>query len=410
MVMQRKRRVALVGTGHRGAGTWGRELLANCGEWVELVGLSDRNSLRLARARAAIGTDAPAFTDPHLMLSETRPDTLIVSTRDDVHAELIVSALEAGVDVITEKPMTTTAEMCRRILDAEHRTGRRVDVGFNYRFSPTARTIKEVLLSGVIGEVVSVDFHWYLDVKHGADYFRRWHAFMTHSGSLFVHKATHHFDLLNWYLEANPDEVFARGALNFYGRAGPFRGRRCKVCQHASSCDFYFDVGADPWLDMLYEEPSLEDGYVRDACVFREEIDIFDTMSAAIRYENGVQVAYSLNTFMPIEGYHLAFNGSKGRVEIRQYERQAWETPDEDEILVMRNFDGVERIRVPHQSGGHFGGDPALHRMLFAPDATDQLGQRAGALAGAMSVLCGVAAVQSALSGAPVKVKPLLGT
>ena len=99
---------------------------------------------------------------------------------------------------------------------------------------------------------------------------------------------------------------------------------------------------------MLYEEPSREDGYFRDACVFREEIDIFDTMSAAILYENGVQVSYSLNTFMPIEGYHLAFNGTKGRVEIRQYERQAWETPDEDEILVMRNFDGVERIRVPH--------------------------------------------------------------
>jgi predicted dehydrogenase len=407
--MERKRRIALVGTGHRGLGTWGRELLANCGEWVELVGLADSNSLRLSRARAALGTEAPAFTDPHRMLSETNPDTLIVCSRDDTHGELIIRALEAGVDVITEKPMTTTAEMCRRILDAERRTGRRIDVGFNYRFSPTARAIKEVLRSGVIGEVVSVDFHWYLDVQHGADYFRRWHAFMTHSGSLFVHKATHHFDLLNWYLEADPDEVFARGALNFYGRAGPFRGQRCKTCQHASACDFHFDVGADPWLDMLYEEPSLEDGYVRDACVFREEIDIFDTMSAAIRYENGVQVSYSLNTFMPIEGHHLAFNGSKGRVEIRQYERQAWEMPDADEILVMKNFDGVERIRIPHGPGGHFGGDPALQQMLFMPDAGDPLGQRASALAGAMSVLCGVAAVESARNGVPVKVKPLLG-
>ena len=125
MALQRKRRIALVGTGHRGAGTWGRELIANCGEWIELVGLSDTNALRLDRARRAIGTDAPVFSDLHLMLSETRPDTLIVCTRDDVHAELIVAALEAGVDVVTEKPMTTTAEMCRRILEAERRTGRR---------------------------------------------------------------------------------------------------------------------------------------------------------------------------------------------------------------------------------------------------------------------------------------------
>ena len=197
-------------------------------------------------------------------------------------------------------------------------------------------------------------------------------------------------------------------SLNNYGRAGPFRGPRCKACQHAPVCDYYFDVSASPWLEMLYEEPSREDGYVRDACVFREEIDIFDTMSAAILYENGVQVSYSLNTFMPIEGYHLAFNGEKGRVEIRQYERQAWETPDEDEILVMRNFGAVERLRVPHQSGGHFGGDVALQRMLFAPGAKDPLGQRAGARAGAVSVLCGVAAVESTLSGASVKVKPLL--
>ena len=124
----------------------------------------------------------------------------------------------------------------------------------------------------------------------------------------------------------------------------------------------------DPWLDMLYEAPSRDDGYFRDACVFREEIDIPDTMSAAIRYENGVQVSYSLNTFMPIEGHHLAFNGTRGRIEIRQYERQAWETPaTTTRSCSMRNFGAAERIRVPHEPGGHFGGDPALHRMLFEP-------------------------------------------
>jgi predicted dehydrogenase len=405
MAIDRKRRVALVGTGHRGTGTWGRELLANCGEWVELVGLSDENSMRLERARAAIGTDAPAFVDFHSMLADTKPDMLIVCTRDDTHAGMIVDALEAGVDVLTEKPMATTARMCRDILAAEIRTGRRVDVGFNYRFSPTARTIKEVLLSGAIGEVVSVDFHWYLDVRHGADYFRRWHAFLACSGSLFVHKATHHFDLLNWYLASEPHEVFARGELRKYGRAGPFRGPRCKICPHAPECDFHFDIGRDPWLDMLYEDPSVEDGYFRDACVFRDEIDIPDTMSAAILYENGVQVSYSLNTFMPIEGYHLAFNGTKGRVEIRQYERQAWEAPDEDEIAVMRNFGSVERIRIPHKAGGHFGADAELQRMLFAPDVADPLGQRAGARAGALSGLTGGAAVESPRDGQPKKLR-----
>jgi predicted dehydrogenase len=96
--------------------------------------------------------------------------------------------------------MATTAAKCARILKTERRTGRRVDVAFNYRFAPTARAVKQLLRAGAIGDVVSVDFHWYLDVQHGTDYFRRWHAERASSGSLFVHKATHHFDL-NWYLE-----------------------------------------------------------------------------------------------------------------------------------------------------------------------------------------------------------------
>ncbi|WP_395676007.1 Gfo/Idh/MocA family protein [Inquilinus sp.] len=403
-----KTRVALVGTGHRGAGTWGRELLAQVGDVVEMVGLCDQNPLRLERARAAIGVDAPVFTDLGAMLRETRPDRLMVCSRDSAHDDHIVQALEAGVDAITEKPMTTTAEKCRRILAAEKRTGRRVDVTFNYRYAPTSQRIKQLLLDGAIGDVVSVDFHWYLDTKHGADYFRRWHAYRANSGSLFVHKATHHFDLLNWYLASEPEEVFARGELRHYGSKGPFRGTRCKDCARAGECDFHFDVSSDAWLTLLYEDPSREDGYVRDACVFREDIDIPDTMSAALRYRNGVQVSYSLNTFMPIEGHHLAFNGTKGRIEVRQFERQPWTTPPADEILLMRNFGKVEHIWVPQEHGGHWGGDPKMQAMLFRPGLPDPLGLRADARAGALAVLCGVAALDSIDSGRSVAVAPLL--
>ena len=403
-----RRRVALAGTGHRGSGTWGRQLFRDLNDRLELVGLADINSLRLAQAQRYIGTNAPAFTDVREMLAVTKPDTLIVTTRDDTHAEMIVAALESGADVITEKPMATTAEMCRRILEAERRTGRKVEVAFNYRLGSTARRVKELLLSNVIGDVVSVDFHWYLDIRHGADYFRRWHAFIAHSGSLFVHKATHHFDLLNWYLGSDPREVFARGALVHYGKRGPFRGIRCKGCPHAEVCNYHFDIDADPVLSALYEGPSAEDGYYRDACVFREEIDIFDTMNASIVFENGVQVSYSLNTFMPVEGYTLDFNGHNGRIAVRHVERQAGETPDHDEIWVARNFGEAELIRVPHGAGGHFGGDPALHDLLFNPNRPDPLNQRAGARAGAMSVLTGVAAVNSVKSGRPVAVRPLL--
>ena len=402
-----RRRIALVGTGHRGTGMWGKELMAGWREHVEIVALCDLNPLRAENARRLIGTNAPIYTDIDAMLAEIKPDCVIVCTRDDSHDAIIIKALEAGADVVTEKPMTTTAAKCQAILAAEKRTGRHVDVTFNYRFAPTARRLKELLDAGTIGEVTEVDFHWYLDTRHGADYFRRWHAQAEHSGSLFVHKATHHFDLVNWYLGTRPVQVFAKGALRNYGRNGPFRGERCSTCGHAKHCDYFFDYRADPWLKELYDAPGDVDGYARDGCVFAENIDIYDTMAATVTYETGAIMSYSLNAYMPIEGHFIAFNGKKGRIEMRQYEKQAFDTPPYDEILVLHNFGPVERIRVEHAAGGHFGGDDRLRNLLFKPGESDPLGQRAGTQAGALSMLCGVAALESVRQGRAVTLAEL---
>ncbi|EJJ28783.1 Gfo/Idh/MocA family protein [Rhizobium sp. CF142] len=407
-----KRRFALIGTGNRGTTMWGKDLLAGWREHVDLTAIVEKNSLRGERARTMIGSNAPIYENIDSMLSEQKPDLVIVCTPDHTHDDIVVRALESGIDVITEKPMTTSVEKIRRILDAEKRTGRRVDVSFNYRYAPTAAKIKELLNSGEIGRVTSVDFHWYLNTKHGADYFRRWHAYTENSGSLFVHKATHHFDLLNWYLDSDPDAVTSFADLQNYGRKGPFRGPRCKLCPHTQECDYYLDLEKDPFLDTLYEDPSKIDGYFRDGCVFREDIDIPDTMVTLIRYRNNVHVSYSLNTFQPIEGHHLAFNGTKGRIEIRQYEAQPWEEPKEDTILLIRSFphgkEAVERITVPHFSGGHYGGDDRMRNMIFKPDMQDKLAQRAGTRAGAMSVLCGIAALTSSRTGKVVNISDLM--
>ncbi len=407
-----KRRFALIGTGNRGTTMWGKDLLAGWREHVDLTAIVEKNSLRGERARTMIGSNAPIYENIDSMLSEQKPDLVIVCTPDHTHDDIVVRALESGIDVITEKPMTTSVEKIRRILDAEKRTGRRVDVSFNYRYAPTAAKIKELLNSGEIGRVTSVDFHWYLNTKHGADYFRRWHAYTENSGSLFVHKATHHFDLLNWYLDSDPDAVTSFADLQNYGRKGPFRGPRCKLCPHTQECDYYLDLEKDPFLDTLYEDPSKIDGYFRDGCVFREDIDIPDTMVTSIRYRNNVHVSYSLNTFQPIEGHHLAFNGTKGRIEIRQYEAQPWEEPKEDTILLIRSFphgkEAVERITVPHFSGGHYGGDDRMRNMIFKPDMQDKLAQRAGTRAGAMSVLCGIAALTSSRTGKVVNISDLM--
>src|SRR5688572_27106596 len=171
-----KKRIALVGTGIRGTALWGDALNQKFGDVVEFVGLCDLNPGRVEYAKERMKVSCPTFTDFDKMMREVKPEIVIVTTTDSEHDKLIVRSLELGADVITEKPMTTDEVKCRSILAAEKRTGRKVHVAFNYRFSPYYTKIKELLAANKIGRVTSVEFNWYLNVHHGASYFRRWHG------------------------------------------------------------------------------------------------------------------------------------------------------------------------------------------------------------------------------------------
>ena len=142
-----------------------------------------------------------------------------------------------------------------------------------------------------------------------------------------MHKATHHFDLVNWWLDSDPVEVVADGKLRVYGRNGPFRSSNCRPCTHKKECRFYYDMTTNDTRMKLYAACEDVDGYHRDGCVYREDVDIFDTMSAIVKYANGVTMSYSLNAHMPFEGFRVAFNGEHGRIEVRDHERQPWRCP-----------------------------------------------------------------------------------
>lgn len=215
-----KSRVALVGTGHRGTGMWGNSVVKDYSNLVEFVGLCDINPGRLEVARQLIGVSCPTFTDFEKMMRETKPDVLIVTTDDNTHDQFIIRGMELGADIICEKSMATDERKIQSIIDAEKRTGKTCRITFNYRYSPHRAKMWEILRSGEIGKLTSIDFHWYLDTSHGADYFRRWHRLVEKSGSLWVHKASHHFDLLNWWIKAIR-KAFTRWAIwNFMEKTG----------------------------------------------------------------------------------------------------------------------------------------------------------------------------------------------
>lgn len=425
--LNRKLKVVLVGTGVRGTSFWGKRLVDQYPEVLEFVGLCDINPGRLEYALEYMNVQCKTYADFDLMIGEQKPDLVIVTTKDSTHHEYIIRGLDLGCDVLTEKPMTTDEVKCQAILDAERRSNKKLIVGFNYRWSPYTTKIKQLLADNTIGKITSVDFHWYLNNYHGASYFRRWHGLKQAGGTLWVHKSTHHFDLLNWWLDSDPAEVFAYGALEHYGENGPYLGKSCRSCAHQKECDYYYDITKSERNMKLYVENEKYDGYIRDNCVYRPEINIYDKMSAQIKYANDVVVNYSLTTYSPYEGWKIAFNGTKGRIEAWQdvpyfdnesldqaglHAAEMNQTGDSEmeyaPVIVHKNFEDHKVLQVGYERGGHGGGDKRLHDKIFVnPDAPDPLKHTAGVRDGAMSVLIGIAARRSIESGEPIKIGEL---
>lgn len=423
-----KLKIVLVGTGVRGSSFWGKRIVDQYADLLEFVALCDINPGRLAYAKKYMNVDCPVFTDFDKLLSTVSPDLIIVCTKDSNHHEFIIKGLNAGCDVLTEKPLTTDETKAQAIIDAEKRSNKKLIVGFNYRWSPYMTKIKELLQNNEIGEITSVDFNWYLNVHHGASYFRRWHGLMEGGGSLWVHKATHHFDLLNWWLDAEPEEVFAYGALEHYGSNGPFRGTSCRTCSHTKECRYYWDITKSRTDMALYVDNEAHDGYIRDGCVYRHEIDIYDKMSAQIKYKNNVIANYSLTTYSPFEGWRIAFNGQKGRIEawldipwmnndnLDQESLHAAEMNQQnandfinEPVILYKNWEDYKVIQVKSERAGHGGGDKRLHDKIFKnPNAADPYNHSAGLRDGVMSVMVGIAARRSIEQNKPIKISDLV--
>jgi predicted dehydrogenase len=427
-----KRRYAIVGVGWR-ARVYTKAILETHADHCELVGICDTNpgrmGLVLEKAKAARRPEPKAYAamDFDQMIAETMPDVVIVTPPDGFHHDHICRAINLGCDVMTEKPMTIDAEKCQQILDTKKKTGRRIQVMFNYRYMPSRTQVKELLMGGVIGDILSVDFHWMLDTWHGADYFRRWHSNKAISGGLMLHKATHHFDLVNWWLSAIPVRVRASGKREFYTPATAKRlglkshHERCQTCPEKKACGLELDIAADPALKALYLDQEKYDGYFRDRCVFRPDINIEDTMNVIVDYDTGATLSYSLNAMNGWEGYAIAFNGTQGRLEYKVEERVVLAKKEKGDDMANAYSGDKVYIRVfplrkpaytitPQVSkGAHGGGDALMFEdALRIARTTDRTQRAADERAGAYSILVGVAANRCFETGQTVAIADLV--
>jgi predicted dehydrogenase len=438
-------RIAIIGTGGRSE-MYIRAIFGKHSDTAELVAFSDVNRGRVEFYQKLIqelGATGPvASFDPEDLTSFIQAnniDRVVVTTPDYTHADYIVEALKAGADVVVEKPLTIDAEGCRRITRAVKETGRNVVVTFNYRYSPRNSAVKEIIQSGVIGKVTSVDFSWVLDTVHGADYFRRWHREKKNSGGLLIHKASHHFDLVNWWLNDVPERVFASGDLLFYGDKNaadrglgprPERGTPDAGTPATAAKDpFALDLRDDERLKALFLDNEHYDGYRRDQDVFTGGITIEDNLALVVEYHGGPRLSYSLNAHSPWEGYRVAVNGTEGRAELEVVERAAVTsstdkktvvdpsaTPVEEDdavrrngerLVVQRHWEAAYEVPIVNGEGGHGGGDELLLSDLFNGPGEDPLGRPSGYMDGLRSVSVGIAGNRSLESSLPVRIEDL---
>ncbi len=338
---------------------WQPLLDAHEGVAVAVVGVADAERDRLAEYRPE--ADLVRTTNYNFALEVCQPDVVIIASPDFAHQDQIVSALNIGVCVVSEKPMCLSDAESIRVLAALDASDAALFVAHNFRYVNVHETIKSLLDEGAIGRPVQVMFTYHLSRAHGKSYLERWHRRHENSGGLQITKATHHFDLFNWWLDSGAREVVA------------FGGRR----------------------------------YFRDDADVPTDADIGDSIDCLIRYEAGAVVSYSLRGASSWEGYELSIAGTEGTISTKFLTKtDPVSHATEDHRIEIRSMFGKSHVlRIPRESGGHGGADARLANRLFQrSDLLATIRELSNAQEAARAVSIGDAVTRSIRSRASVLV------
>jgi predicted dehydrogenase len=413
-------KIGIIGTGNRGR-TLALHLTSSRKGYGDksfqnklvLEALCDTNEIRLRNVAQEInGKFKPKlFTDYQKLLEKSSCQLVIVATPDFLHHEICLCALKAGKDILCEKPLATTVKDCQEIIKAVKRTKRNFRVIFNMRYQPVHLKVKELLTSGTIGNLISCQVNEIMSAFHGADYFRRWHRKQRQSGGLLITKACHIFDLMNWFIDSQPQKVVCFGERSFFKKK--FSRRRCLTCSDKKKCLFFFDLKTqkDGLYNRLFLQAEGKDGYFRDQCVFSKEAEINDFHNVLVSYRNKVQLNFFFTSFAPAEKNTLHgqdrllffLGGEKGTIEVFQNEASKEHTIEISQFLKRKKI-----IKIPPFKGSHGGGDVLLLKSLVHKDRS-KVQQEADVKAGLLSVLIGEMANISLREKRIVEVKEILG-
>ncbi len=280
-------KVGLIGVGGRGRHAWQTHKPE---EGCEIVAGFDPNPEAFVLAREEI-PNIEMYSDYREMLKNADIDVVFISSPDFCHEEQAVASLEAGKAVYLEKPMAITIEGCDRILKAAMETGSKLFIGHNMRHFPVILKMKEVIDSGLIGEIRAGWCRHF--INYGGDaYFRDWHSEQRYSTGLLLQKGAHDIDVMHWLMGGYTKSVVGMGMLSVYDKCA----RRSPETPGSAK----WDVNHWPPLELNGFSPI---------------IDVEDHNMIMMQLDNGTQASYVQCHYTPDAERNYTFIGTKGRVE-----------------------------------------------------------------------------------------------
>ena len=234
---------------------------------------------------------ADLVDDYRKLLANKEIETVFIMSPDYCHEEQAVAALEAGKNVYLEKPMAITLEGCDRILRTAFRTGKKIFLGHNMRYFPVVLKMKEIIDSGLIGDVQCGWCRHF--IGYGGDaYFRDWHSEQKNTCGLLLQKGAHDIDVMHWLMNSSTRRVVGMGMLSVYDK-----------CARRSS----EEPGDASWSEAQYP-PLTQTG-------FSPVIDVEDHNMVMMQLANGAQATYLQCHYSPEAERNYTFIGTRGRVE-----------------------------------------------------------------------------------------------
>ena len=391
------------------------ELAAKMPQFYEVTAAADPIPERVGMVRSF--SNNPGFqafaSDKELLARPRLADVLIIGTQDQYHVEPCLAAMEKGYDILLEKPVAPNPEDVLAIEKRATELGRRVLVCHVLRYTPFYSKVHEIVTSGVLGEIITMNASEGVGAWHQAHSFVRGHWAVTEKSTpMILAKSCHDMDIISWLMDRPCRVISSRGSLSFFNAANAPAGApaRCTDgCPVSGKCiyDAHHYLGRHRnWVTYVHPNPAATDDEVMEwlrhsawgRCVYHCDNTAVDHQVLAMEFEGGATATFTMTAFD--EGRNIEVMGTDGVLRGGHFLKQ---TTGSD-ILVKNHATGDETTwRLSAEAGGydgHGGGDAGLMRALYHEmNSSEPAAMRSSIQRSVQSHLMAFAAEHSRVSG-----------